>query len=320
MKKMIIALSSLLSVNLWAINNSEIESSILNANQYLQANDCYRAKQVLDKVGYQHKNADYIVTYAKMHLCEGHFDIRFFEMLDAHKVNEGLDFLPSLTTLETAKSLELSYIRQVSLQSALDKLLYAGDLKQPSHENRKIHFHNWDLAKIENLALRINLILMGHYFKSIGNVDENGLKGAGKGVNKCLIDYITSVGQVARAVQTASMQISPCASDNDGSFATMNGHNFRKQNMCRGVVYFNNFTDLHDNLYLPPHSMDPFIKNMTNSVHHTYLCFDAGLGAVCNTRSQDYCESILWKNNLEAGANVELFFAEVLEVLMTDLN
>lgn len=298
-------------------DQERVDNAISLANQLLTDSDCAGAKQVLDDLGYQNLNAEYLVTYAAAQVCTTGYTTTNLFTNELSKVDstDSSTILGSLTKFSTSSTSGSTDGNYETTLAAINTLIYAGGLTSPSHANRELKFTAQDLQEIEVFAIYLMLTNLGKYFYIHGNTNSNGQKGAldVNDTNDCLADYLTAAGQAARLAAVAS--ISPCNADNDGHSELQSGATNRQQYMCEGVVMFNNFVDLVTNVSISG-SDTSTIQNLNTAVGT--LCDDAGLGAVCTVKSQSECETTIWDSGGGSGENVELYFVAVFETMLTD--
>lgn len=296
----------------------KIDNAISLANQLLTDSDCAGAKQVLDDLGYQSSDVQYLIAYASTYACSAGYTTTNLFSNDINKIGSTTDsILGSLTTFTTSNTSGSTDTAFTNLLAAVNTLIYAGGLSDPSHTNRSAKFNASDLQEIEVYAIYLSLALLGKYLFIHGNTDSNGRKGSldTNDTNNCLADYITTNGQALRAAATGGGEISPCASDSDGHSELANGAANRTKYMCQGVVIFNNFIDLVTNVTLTG-SDTTALQDLDTSVGT--LCGDAGLGDVCDVKSQSICEDTIWTATVENGEDVEEYFVAVFETMLTD--
>jgi hypothetical protein len=299
-------------------NEERVDNAISLANQLLTDKDCAGAQQVLDDLGYQSLNSEYLIAYASSQACyAGYTTTNLFsnELSKVGSTNSAI--LGSLTTFSTSSTSSSTDGTYNYILAAVNTLLYSGGISTPSHTNRAAKFNAQDLQEIEVFSLYLMLTLIGKYFYIHGNTDSQGRKGSldSSETNNCLADYTTTNGQALRAAATGGGSISPCASDADGHSELAAASANRAEYMCQGVVMFNNFVDLVSNVTISG-SDTSTIQNLSDAVGT--LCDDAGLGDVCTVKSQSECVNTIWTATGENGEDVEEFFVAVFETMLTD--
>ena len=288
--------------------------AISNAHRLLTQRACSLALGELNSVGYQNRNADYLSAYASAQACSSDFDEPSFFADSVDSIGStNSNFLGSLSVMETSEtqsSLDTNYL---SLKNAINTLLYAGGIGEPSHENR---VESIGATAANNLGIQTFYMLlfqMGKYFYLHGNTNANGQKGARESTgNPCLTDYTTVRSRNARATLSSNPSgslISPCAGDSDGHSELSSTSPERKQLLCEGIILFNNTLDIISHIAISEENTGS-LSRLRQELNDN--CADANLGSICDQKSQSNCE------DNESIENIELFFLAVFETMLTD--
>ena len=228
----------------------EVLASVDLAQQMISRNSCDEAIDILTKDGVQKTNARYLRTLSQAYACQGGFSaVRFFTE-DISKLdfgNSGLKGLAKFSTTSNLKSTDsLSHQKMVSMQKAIETLLYVGDLKESSDlsiENRAKFFNESDFKKINQMLAYLSITQLGNYLKIYSNADQQGNKGQGSGTNQCFSNYHLLPAPIQNEVETS--QTGVCVDVNGHSHpglvltnaSTKNDASVK--NLCYGLVTFN---------------------------------------------------------------------------------
>ena len=288
-----------------------LDESIRSANILLSYSRCDEALKELNTHDFQHDNSAYIVTYASAQACKSNFNLTHFLTSELSNLGSGVDsFLSFLTTMSSSPTDATNDVNFINLRSAINTLLYAGNVKAPSFASKERIFGDTTAQDMGMRTLYLLLAQLGKYFYLFGNPNgNNGQKGTGPGPNTCLADYTTPIAQAAL---TASLSdISPCSSHTEGhnSLDASADADSRKSLMCEGIVLFNNLLDTMGNLRLNNKRFDA-LSTLQASLHT--LCTTSGLTNICTEMSQKSCE------DNAAIQSIEIFFIGVFERLFTD--
>jgi hypothetical protein len=203
------------------------------------------------------------------------------------------------------------------LQTAIDVLLYAGNLSTPSHAGRSTYFSSRELGNISTQALYLLVAQLGKFGKYYGNSSSSGLKGLGTGTNQCYFQYTHWQAVAAITWLNTNTANDTCNlgslghPDLDTGIQTATDVTKR---MCRGVILFNNFVDVFIGTTLSAGSQFDAIRNIQDDIQ-TYIssCNVTGsstpLGALCNVRSQTECETVATVSLLQ------VYYAAIFEAL-----
>ena len=297
------------------------DSAILSARISLTQGNCQQAIDTLESAGRDQFSADYLTTLSSAYSCRAGFSQVAFFGTDVSKI-DGANIEGSFSTFSTSP-LTSGYTPDTDtkfqdLQTAIDVLLYAGNLSTPSHAGRSTYFSSRELGNISTQALYLLVAQLGKFGKYYGNSNSSGLKGLGTGTNNCYFKYTDA--QAVAAIfwlntNTANDTCTPGSllghPDLDTGIQTASDVTKR---MCRGVILFNNFVDVFIGTTLSAGSQFDAIRNIQDDIQ-TYIssCNVTGsstpLGALCNVRSQTECETVATDSLLQ------VYYAAIFEAL-----
>ena len=289
----------------------KIEQAITDAHRFLTEQKCGEALAALNKVSFQTSNPDYLSAYASAQACRSDFrEPAFFaNSVDSIGTENGT-LLPSLTTMPTSvtsSSIDQNY---QALSAAIDTLLYAGDIDDPSHTNRVDALGEEAAQNLSLQTLYMVLVKLGKYFYLHGNTDASGNKGQrDTSANQCLTDYTNSQVAIARNILSGvtPSPIFPCNSDSDGHSELASGATDRKKYLCEGIVLFNNFLDLIASISIVEENSGN-LSDLQDGL--TDLCAPLGLATLCTQKSQALCESN------ESIRDIEVYFLNIFETML----
>ncbi len=304
-----------------ASKEEEFDLIMTKAKLLLTQSKCDEALFELGQTGYRHYDAKYLQLYSSALACKGGFSVTslFGELADLTTTQAGI--LGSLSGMASSPTTSSTNKAFINLQSAIDTLLYAGNISTVSAANRAAEFNSTDASNMNMQALYMVLAQLGRYFYLHGNTNAAGKKGARDTpeTNDCLTDYTFFDGgagdsQVLRAFATGGGTITPCAGNADGHSELKDGAPNRNKYLCQGVILFNNLLDLLSNISLSGDNTSE-LQDLQSNIGD--LCTLAGLGAVCTVKTQSVCESMA---AVPADLNsIESFFVVVFETMLTDL-
>ncbi len=281
--------------------SSDVKNAVDEANFLLTGRDCTGARSVLDGVGFQSNNANYLKAYASTYACEANYTTTAFFANDLTNLNATASgFFSSLAAFSTSPLMTSATDEDfVKLQQAIDTLLYAGDISNSSSFARISVFGAKEAGGINVQALYMVLVNFGRWLSFYGNASSAGVKGVGDNPegNNCLFTYDTGGPNfilVNDALNDGAATSGSCNSTNtpytgadDISSGTAAEN---KARLCQGIVLFNNFIDLILNLTFTGTN-----TGNLNDLSTTFnsLCEDiAAFGdALCELRDQTECEA-----------------------------
>ncbi|MBF0207389.1 MAG: hypothetical protein HQK53_10920 [Oligoflexia bacterium] len=285
-------------------NQEKREVAVDTAKIYLTDRKCDDALSVLEDVGRDNKDAKYVQALASAYACRANYSTLVFYGTNLDKIKSDLDhFFGSLTTFTTSLMIDPEDANYTNLQTAINLLLYAGDVLIPSSVERAKVFSSDDAGNINMQALYMVLTQLGKYIFYYGNADpQTGTKGGGSSSNGnpnqfsngCIYEYNPSnpILALLMSAARATGELGSCTSNATGSpklLALPNANTTKR--MCQGIVLFNTLLDLVFNTVLPADS-----KALTN-LRTTFeqLCsggtYAQYVGDLCNVKIQSSCET-----------------------------
>jgi hypothetical protein len=318
--------------------SEQIDDVVFSANNMLSYGKCQDAIDLLEGIGRKNDHASYLMTLSSAYACRSGFDEPTFyaDNLPNLGTTVGTTFWGSFTQFASSIMIGPNDDSFADLQEAIDILLYAGGINNPSHANRSDKFNDTDANDMNMQLLYMILTHMGKYSFYYGNANPtNGTKGNGSlangnannNDNECFIIYRQD--DIDTTVQAYG---GACTNDTGGG---ENGHpqldptavgaTTFVQRACQGLVLFNNFLDVLTNVTLSSSLGD--LGTLQGNASLNTICSAPliALGAdgslLCETRSQSQCESN-WANDtsgntaLTTGTNaLEMYLGIIWEGL-----
>jgi len=223
-------------------NQEEVDDALFHARQLLTGGRCAEALEAIAKIPPQPRNADYLKISASGHACIGGYSTPTFFLTDISKVSASQTaFLGSLATFSTSNMTSNASEDYLSLKTAINILLLGGGISASSYSNRSAALGSLDNNNLSVFALYMILVELGKFMNYYGNAnDTTGVKGGGSGLNECYMDYTDATAQAGIALQGGDS----CDLFNEGG-ADLNASRTRQ---CEGIVLFNNFIDIINNV------------------------------------------------------------------------
>lgn len=222
-------------------NDEELDIVIDEANFYLSSLSCEEAKEVLDSIDYQSKSADYVSLYSAVYACRAGYTVLgtvFDNLTNIDASNSGL--FTSLANFSSSDETVADSDVYTNLKLAISEIL-----KNSNDTTQRL----FKYGSIKGTDLSMQLLFMvltelGKYMGYYGNKGPTGIKGAGAGLQKCLMNYNTpTVEPIIDATNTDSC-------DNAGQGPANldpTAPNFIAR-ACEGIVMHNVFGDIVSNL------------------------------------------------------------------------
>ena len=227
-------------------NEEEIADAIAEANLLLSDRRCSEALQVMLAVEVQPRNKDYVDTLATAFACIGNYSTTTLFATDFTNLNTTAGgFFGSLAAFSTSDDMTTPDDTDfVSLQLAIDVLLYAGGFTSAAATNRATVFNSSDATDINLQAFYMIIVNMGRWFRYYGNTNSAGLKGAGGEPNTCLATYTdNAVGGAIPAISLGGTGSCTNAANTGHVDIETGDSDERKVRLCQGIILFNNFID-----------------------------------------------------------------------------
>ncbi len=293
-------------------NEEKVEDAIVQAHQLLTSKKCAEALAILEGVGTQPLNPEWLQTYASANACAANWSVITFFADDLPNIEADYEaIIGILATFGQAVMTSPTDSHYTRLQSAINTLLYAGGISSPSNVNRRSVLTAAEVNNIDVQNLYMILNQIGQFARYYGNASPtSGIKSSGSGANTCYIDYTDTDAQVI----VTAVNGDSCVGFADGH-PELTGN---RERMCQGVVLFNNFLDILANVSLSSSSNSGDLDELAQDIED--LCVEAtqppfsyDLGATCTVKSQSVCVANPDGNlNLE---HLERFYAAVWESL-----
>lgn len=287
----------------------EVDDAITQAHQLLTSNKCAEAIAVLNGVGQQTSNPDWVSAMASAQACLAPWNVvRFFET-DLGKISDTTNtntILGITATFSQAEMLSATDPTYTNLLSAINTILTAGPSTLVSHTNRVIDFGSIAANSLSVQALYMIINQIGQFSRFYGNANTStGTKGAGVGSNECYINYNDAQ---ARTIVDAIGGDS-CDLYNEGH-PDLNANRSRQ---CQGIVLFNNFIDILGNVSFGTNNSGNLDDLAANIADFCDAAAGGGLdlGGTCTVKTQSVCEA-----NADGEYNdehIERFYATVWE-------
>lgn len=254
LKCLILFLSIFLFFSCAKTTEQEVASAIDEARYFLNSMSCSDALDVLDEVGFQSDNADFITTYASAQACRaGYTETGFLfggnlALIDANNLLKSLASFPE-SEETTADSNNFIYI-----QEAIMTLLSYDGNSSPSTADRNSKFGTKKSGDMSMQALYMIFVNMGKFFYVYGNAGNDGTKGGDEQShgNSCLFSY-TNANAAAYINGGAPTGSCSAASGSEGSdfLEAPVTSALIKTRLCYGVILFTNMIDILENITLP---------------------------------------------------------------------
>lgn len=303
-------LSSFLLFSCGASDEEKVEVAIERAKRFLSTNDCTKALEVLNEVGYQSKNVSFLSVYSASYACKAGFNEPTFFGTDLTKLGtvSQVGLFGALSTFSTSNMTSPTSTSFTALQTAIDTLLYSGELVESSHANRLTVFTGGEASNLGIQALYMIMAQMGQFLKYYGDADSAGVKAGGSATNTCIIEYPVA-NTFAIAAITGAAETGACTNAANSGHASMEANATaaqRKTRMCHFVVLFNNFVDIIANV--------SFTGGQTGALGDMTAIFDALCSGdsngtpsvICGLQTQSVCEDA-------TTTSLEIFMAAIVE-------
>ena len=220
----------------------EVDDAIKSANQHLSDMNCSKALSILNEVGFQNKNSQYLIAYASAQACKSKFSVIDFFANDLDSINttDETSFLGSLASMSSSSQMTSPTDENFThLFSAIETLLYAGGASESGHSNREAIFGADETDDMDVFNLYMILSAMGKFHFYYGKSSSNGTKGA-TAVDPSDYCYINYTDAAAKDYIDNNGNYGSCALNSPGN-ADLAGNRTRQ---CQGVILFNNFFDI----------------------------------------------------------------------------
>lgn len=309
-KALVLIFLFFLAVGCGLSKEEEVDDAISQAHRLLSSQKCAEAMAVLNGVGQQTSNPDWLSVYASSQACLAPWSVVSFFATDLpNMVTSQSAIIGSLATFQQAVMTSPSDGTYTNLRAGMNTLLYAGGLTTVSHTNRVAALGLLDANNIGIHALYMLINQIGQFSRYYGNaLAATGVKGSA-GVSQCYINY-TDVD--AQAIVTAYP-----ASNNCNSFVL--GHPQligSRSNLCDGIVMFNNFIDIIGSIAISPTSNSGGLSTLATSIGDLCTAAAGGgldLGGTCTVKTHSVCLNDT--NGDISAAQIERFYAVTWEAM-----
>ncbi len=293
------------------------------ARYYLTQGNCDAAINLLLSTKIDTSDYDYVRTLSSAYACRAGFSE--LTLLESDVANldatDETTIIGSFVKFSTSPETTVDSSNYSDLLEAINTILYAGSVSNPSVANRVSVFGSSHANNLNLQLIYMYLALFGKYFYYYGDSDSNGVKAAGSNSNNtCLFSY-TDAASVAFVTTQAT---GSCVSGGDGHPEMANAdpalggyepEDLRR--MCEGYIMLTNLLDLIANTTFPSSDeLGDMNSIKTNVVDNIYgaggYCDDPSLPAgICDERRQSECESTY--SNAANFPDLERFYAVIFE-------
>lgn len=310
-KALVLIFLLFLAIGCGLSKEEEVDDAISQAHRLLSSQKCAEAMAVLNGVGQQTSNPDWLSAYASSQACLAPWSVVSFFATDLPNMNTGqAAIVGSLATFVQAVMTSPSDGAYTNLRAAINTLLYAGGISTVSHNNRVLELGAGDTSNLDIQALYMIINQIGQYSRFYGNASAaTGVKGSGAALSQCYIDYTDNDAQTIVTAYPGS--------NNCNSFVL--GHaqlTVSRTRLCEGIVLFNNFIDIIGNVTIDPTSNNGGLSDLTANIGDVCAAAAGGgldLGGTCTVKTQSVCENDT--NGDISDAQIERFFAVTWEAL-----
>ena len=282
----------------------KIDEAIDLALTYLTQEKCQKAIDVLEDVGPDTDNPVYLQVLASAYACRAGYNEVTFLSTDIPLISSvAANFMKSLTKLSLSSETEADSDSYNDLLAALNTILDV-DGNQPSYTARVAKYGARKAGDMGVQTLFLALTQLGKFIHFYGNVDSNGVKGAGAAntdeqgatPSNCFLEYTD-----ARVITVLGPLGGTCddLSSDDGhpnlSFAPAS-LTATKKKMCQGLVLVTNVIDILENMTLPASSSYGDLVGLSTTVgafKTSIIGADPDLEELIETTSQTVCEGLV---------------------------
>ncbi len=271
---------------------------------YLSSNKCDAAIDVLEGVGRDTSNPDYLQVLASAYACRAKFDtIKFLETQTLLIQGTDATLMKSLTLLALSRETSADSQTYSDVREALNILLNV-DSEAPSQVRREGKYGAREAGDMGIQALLLSITQLGKYLHFYGNVNSAGSKGLGAAntdeqgspASHCFVEYTDSgaiaflgLGQTGICDNLATDDGHPDLSLAAGSLTVT------KRRMCEGLVLVTNIVDILTNISLPDDPAFAVFSSVTAVAEtiKTRVSADPTLAAYIDITSQKECEELI---------------------------
>lgn len=221
--------------------DEELDIVIDEANFYLSSLSCEDAKKTLDSIDYQSKSADYVSLYSAVYACRAGYTVLgtvFDNLTNIDATNGGL--FTSLANFSSSNEVVADSDVYTNLKLAISEILK----NSSGTTDRLTKYGSIKGTDLSMQLLFMTLTELGKYMGYYGNKGATGIKGAGAGPQRCLMNYTTpTVEPIIDATGSDS-----CDNAGQGPADLDPSDPDFIARACEGIVLHNVFGDIVSNL------------------------------------------------------------------------
>ncbi len=289
-------------------SEEELDDAITQAHRLLSQNKCGEAIAILNGVGQQTSNKDWLSAYASAQACNAPWKVTTFFETDLSKLSTASStaIVGSTATFSQSIMTSPSDGTYTNLRAAINTLLSAGGISNISYSNRVAAIGSSSANILAVQTLYLQLTQLGQFSRFYGNADSTtGTKGTGAhaSANGCYIDYTDNSADGAQDYLTAVGALGTCNTFAEGN-ADLTGNRTR---LCEGIVLMNNFLDILANVTLDPTGnngnlgdLDELATSIETACADATATYNVDFGGTCTVKTQSVCE-----NNADNTYNIE---------------
>lgn len=282
MRKIILILwTSFLLFSCAKTDEEEVRSAVNEAKFHLNSMDCSKAQEVLNDVGYQSDNSDYISVYASAQACDAGYkvlDVLFGGNID--NINSS-SLISSLAAFSTSNETTADSTEYTAIKNAITTLLESSGGSQPSTAARNTKFGTAKSGDLSLQALYMIFVQMGKFFALYGDANAAGTKGGG-GNNSCIFSYTTNDAVDWITNNTPGSCIAATGSEGSSLLESPETAADIKRRLCEGIILYNNMMDILSNVTLPGSSELGDVSNIQTNLNNLMTIAEAAETGIYN--------------------------------------
>lgn len=301
---------------------TQVDDAIFLANKLLSTRQCQAAIDLLEDVGQQPTNYNYVIAYASAYACKGGYSTLDLIKNDIDLVGSPSE-LGGFTLFSSSGDFSTSG-KYTSLKQAIQILISSANGLNPAANSTytdRLGLHQrLGALEIETLLVLTSMVQSGRFLREHGNTNAAGEKGLGGNGNLCLMSYsnvpfdagpFTDMTDFLTSGSTGS-----CNTLNSGSGGLGTQGNLDVSRVCEGVVYLNNFFKSLENFLDNVGTGDladalNLVKDAIETARLLLLTVKPGTIDVINTTSQLKCVQDFTGNT----DPLEVWYAVMIETL-----
>jgi hypothetical protein len=296
-------------------SQEQIEDAIELANEYLTRDECNDAIDVLEEVGLDNDNGDFVSVYSAAYACKSGFSMLDLFSADLSSI-DSTSIISSLAGLSTSDESTADSVSFLAMQNAINIILESQVTSSNASALKRIsEFGTSKGADLNFQALFMILVQTGKYYQLYGDADGAGVKGAG-GNNSCLYSYTNADAVVAIGATTPGSCVAATGNEGSSFLEAPVLTTTIKTRMCYGLILLNNMMDILANLSLTSGNYGDIsnIKTVVDALYTGLIISEAGsfgttvILDVKEIRSQTTCMALQFDE-------VERYYAFFLENL-----